>query len=46
MAPVEYHPIGPGLLFTPSDLYAPPQHVGPAHAAWVASEGILAPLGG
>jgi hypothetical protein len=35
-----------GALIHPSDLYAPPQHVGPAHAAWVASEGILAPLGG
>jgi hypothetical protein len=46
IAPVEYHPIGAGLLFTVSDLYAPPQQVGPAHAAWVASEGILAPLGG
>ena len=29
-----------------SDLYAPPQHVVPSHAAWEASEGILSPLGG
>src|SRR5215211_5878436 len=33
-------------LFTSSDLYAPPQHVVPSHAAGVASEGILWPLGG
>jgi hypothetical protein len=33
-------------LFTSSDLYAPPQHVVPSHAAGVASEGILSPLGG
>src|SRR5215218_259375 len=46
VAPVEYHPIGPGLLFTSSHLYAPPQHVVPSHAAGVASEGILPPLGG
>ena len=29
-----------------SDLYAAPQHVGFTHAAWRASEPILAPLGG
>jgi hypothetical protein len=34
------------LLFTSSDLYAPPQHVDPFHAAGVTSEGVLAPLGG
>jgi hypothetical protein len=28
------------------DLYAPPQHVDLAHAAWWASEAILAALGG
>src|SRR5215213_5172337 len=33
-------------LFTSSHLYAPPQHVVPSHAAGVASEGILPPLGG
>jgi hypothetical protein len=46
IAPVEVHPIGAGLLFTSWDLYAPPQHVVPSHAAWVASEAILASLGG
>src|SRR5215211_6156500 len=33
-------------LFTSSHLYAPPQHVVLSHAAGVASEGILPPLGG
>src|SRR5215213_2322883 len=45
IAPVEYHLIDQNL-FTRSDLYAPPQHVDPSRVASVASEAILATLGG